>query len=231
MRRTMIVGGVLVALLAGTTIWRFAFHDNTAKSKPTAVTTPSILGGSSTPPSATVATTLTHVSDSTDQDRTPAGAVHAAIRFLELDEQLFPTASPEKARALTDSITSTGSRRRLGDRAEQHQREILAKGDLEGLVLRLAPISVRVRNHTTSHSTVDVYILRLWSFPSKGALDDYATAQIDLVWENNQWRLKNSSVIDGPYPVARFSSRPIIASTAKRFEDALAGFDDKALLP
>ena len=125
----MIVGGVLVALIAGTTIWRFSFHDNTAKSKPTAVTTtPVTADGSSTPPSATVATTITHVSDSTDQDRTPAGAVHAAIRFLELDEQLFPTASPEKARALTDSITSTGSRRRLGDRAEQHQREILAKG-------------------------------------------------------------------------------------------------------
>ena len=232
MRRTMIVGGVLVALIAGTTIWRFSFHDNTAKSKPTAVTTtPVTADGSSTRPSATVATTITHVSDSTDQDRTPAGAVHAAIRFLELDEQLFPTASPEKARALTDSITSTGSRRRLGDRAEQHQREILAKGDLEGLLLRLAPISVRVRNHTTKQSTVDVYFLRLWSFPSKGALDDYATAQIDLVWENNQWRLKDSSVIDGPYPVARFSSRPIIASTAKRFEDTLAGFDDKDLQP
>ena len=82
MRRITIAGGVLIAVIAGTTIWRFAFHDNTAKSTPTAVTTtPVASDGSSTPPSATVATTITHLSDSTDQDRTPAGAVHAAIQI------------------------------------------------------------------------------------------------------------------------------------------------------
>ena len=98
-------------------------------------------------------------------------------------------------------------------------------------MLRLAPISVRVRNHTTTRSTIDVFFLRLWSFPGKGALDDYATAQIDLTWEDNAWRLNDSSVIDGPYPVSRFSARPVIASTAKRFEQVLAGFNDKELHP
>lgn len=132
---------------------------------------------------------------------------------------------------MSDSITSAGARKRLGDRAEAHQREILAKGDLEGLVLRLAPISTRVRNYTTSAATVDIFVLRLWSFPTRGALDDYATAEVRLVWENDEWRLTDSSVIDGPYPVARFSARPALASTAARFEQTLAGFDDQDLMP
>jgi hypothetical protein len=234
MRRTWIIGGALVALLATTTVWRFATNgDNPAAQPPTTAATVSSEGsdGLSTRRSETVATTTTPKLVSPEQARSETGAVEAAIRFLELDEQLFPKATPEQARALSASITSNGARRRLGDRAEKHQREILAKGNLEGLVLRLAPISTRVRNHTTKSSTVDVFFLRLWSFPAKGALDDYATAQIDLVWENNEWRLADSSVIDGPYPVARFSSRPIIASTAKRFEDTLAGYDDSALIP
>ena len=233
MRRTWIIGGALAALLATTTVWRIATNgDSPAQQAPTTSTAAGSTGstGLPTPHSATAATTTTK-SASPDTGRTETSAVHAAIRFLELDEQLFPNATPERARALSESITSNASRRRLGDRAEKHQREILAKGDLEGLVLRLAPISTRARNHFTKSSTVDVFFLRLWSFPTKGALDDYATAQIDLVWENDTWRLADSSVIDGPYPVARFSSRPIIASTAKRFEDTLAGYDDTALIP
>ena len=163
--------------------------------------------------------------------RSKVGAVHAAVRFLELDEQLYPAITPETARTMSDSNTSTGARKRLGDRAETHQREILAKGDLQGLSLRLAPISTRVRNYNTSKATVDIFLLRLWSFPTKGALDDYATAEVRLVWENGEWRLEDSSVIDGPYPVARFSARPTLASTAALFEQSLAGFDDEDLIP
>ena len=74
------------------------------------------------------------------------------------------------------------------------------------------------------------FLLRLWSFPTKGALEDYATAEVKLVWENGEWRLADSSVIDGPYPVARFSARPTLASTATRFEETLAGFNDEDLI-
>ena len=234
MRRTWIIGGALVVLFATTTVWRIATNgDSHAPQQPT---TSTAAGGTDstglpTPRSGPAATTTTPKSASPDIDRSEASAVHAAIRFLELDEQLFPNATPEQARALSESITSNSARRRLGDRADNHQREILAKGDLEGLVLRLAPISIRSRNHTAKSSTVDVFFLRLWSFPTKGALDDYATAQIDLVWDNGEWRLADSSVIDGPYPVARFSARPTLASTAARFEMTLAGFIDEDLIP
>ena len=152
------------------------------------------------------------------------------MRFLELDERLFPNTSPVEARRLSDSITATQSRARLGERAEAHQREILAKGPLDGLTLRLAPIAVRTRDHTRTSATVDVYFLRLWSFPSKGALDDYATAEIHLALENDEWRLVDSSVIDGPYPAGRFSARPTLASTAAQFEKLLAGFTDTELI-
>ena len=234
MRRTPIIIGLLVATIAGTALWRTTHHDRTATQTTTSTTTSLTTqpaAGATTPPS-----TATPRPAGTTQptamaagDRSPSGAVHAAIAFLELDEQLFPTATPARARALSDSITADVSKTRLGDRAEQHQREILAKGDLAGLVLRLAPISTRVRSHTVSRSTVDVFFLRLWSFPGKGAMDDYATAQIDLVWEHDAWRLWDSSVIDGPYPVARFAAHPVIASSASRFEATLAGFSDEDL--
>ena len=101
---------------------------------------------------------------------------------------------------MTDSITSTGARKRLGDRAEAHQREVLAKGDLQRLTLRLAPISIRVRNYTDMSATVDIFLLGLWSFPTKGALDDYATAEIRLVWENGEWWLADWSHPTPPCP-------------------------------
>ena len=101
----------------------------------------------------------------------------------------------------------------------------MAKGDLEGLILRLAPIASRVRNYTDDHATVDIYFLRLWSFPSKGALDDYATVQLDLVWEQNNWRLDDSSLIDGPYQSPASLHGPSFASSAAKFESTLSGYD------
>jgi hypothetical protein len=228
-RRTWIIAATLITVIAGTALWQITHRP--ARTQQAATVT-------ATPPRPT---DKPITSPATSSPRPPIGnesepsttsdPVRAAVRFLELDEQLFPTVTPERARALSDSITSTAARKRLGDRAEEHQRATLAKGDLAGLVLRIAPISTRVRNVTDASATVDVFFLRLWSFPGKGALDDYATAQIDVVFEDGVWRLSDSSVIDGPYPVARFSARPVIASTATRFEQLLAGFDDTGLVP
>ncbi len=228
MRRTLIIGGAIVTVIVATSVWRLTTGDTQtatpeAKSPVKAAAAGAQPAPSKIEPGATTTITLPRA------DRSETSAVSAAVRFLELDEALFPGVSPTDARTMSDSITSTNARDRLGKRAEQHQTELLAKGDLQGLILRLAPISTRVRNHTLTSSTVDIFFLRLWSFPKSGALDDYATAQLDLVWETNQWRLADSSVIDGPYPVARFTSRPVLASTAKRFEDSLAGYDDKEL--
>ena len=231
MRRTtipVIAAIALAGLVATTGGWQLLHrHSTNSSSKPAALNTATIPNGSVSAPMISVP----KVSEVRVSDTSARSAVHAAVRFLEFDERLFPAASPEQARALSDSITSTGARTRLGDRAEAHQREILAKGDLAGLTLRLAPIATRVRNHTASTATVDIYLLRLWSFPAKGALDDYATAEVRLVWENNEWRLTDSSVIDGPYPVARFSARPVLGSTAARFEQILDGFTDEDLIP
>ena len=228
MRRTIIGAIALAAVVAATGAWQLVTRgSDRAPAEPVTTTTPTSLPSIVSTPITTTSATGKPV----DVDRSKTGAVRIAIRFLELDERLFPAVSPAVARAMTDSITSTSARKRLGDRAEAHQREILAKGDLQGLTLRLAPISTRVRHYSTSSATVDIFLLRLWSFPTKGALDDYATAEVRLVWEKGEWRLTDSSVIDGPYPVARFSARPTLASTAARFEQTLAGFDDEDLTP
>ena len=228
MRRTTIAAISLTGIVATTSAWQLLHRG----SKPPP-TTPTTSSAATTRATSVSAPTLqpTKSIKTAEGSRSKVGAVHAAVRFLELDEQLFPAVSPETARSMSDSITSSGARNRLGDRAETHQREILAKGDLQGLTLRLAPISTRVRTYTATSATVDIFLLRLWSFPSSGALDDYATAEVRLVWENDEWRLADSSVIDGPYPVARFSARPTLASTAARFEQTLAGFDDEVLIP
>ncbi len=168
---------------------------------------------------------------SSDRPLTSESPTHAALRFLDLDEELFPPVTPAKARALTESIASASERKRLGDLAEEHQRQTLAKGDLEGLTLRIAPIATRTRNCTPTVCTVDVYFLRLWSFPGKGALDDYATVEIHIVNEDDQWRLDSSSLIDGPYPAGRFSPRPNASFNAPSFEATLDGFTDTEINP
>ena len=230
MRRATIGAITLTGIVIATGAWQLLHRG----SKPAPTTLTNTSDAATTNASSVSAPTTrpkTAAIDAAEGIRSKVGAVHAAVRFLELDEQLFPAVSPETARTMSDSITSAGARKRLGDRAETHQREILAKGDLQGLTLRLAPISTRVRNYSTSTATVDIFLLRLWSFPTKGALDDYATAEVRLVWENGEWRLADSSVIDGPYPVARFSARPTLASTAARFEETLAGFIDEDMIP
>lgn len=182
---------------------------------------------------ATVVVAATDATPAVLDDSLPlaASATRSAVRFLDLDEELFPPVSAEKARARTESIASTGARLRLGQQAFDHQTQILAKGDLAGLGLRIAPIAARTRNCGPSACTVDVFFLRLWSFPGRGALDDYATATINLVWQDASWRLDSSSVIDGPYPAGRYSAHPATAANAKVFEADLAGFTDTELTP
>ena len=184
MRRTTIAALSLTGIVATTGAWQLLHRGSNPP--PTTPTTSADVATDSTPASAPTTRPKTAAIDPAEGTRSKVGAVHAAVRFLELDEQLFPAVSPETARSMSDSITSTGARKRLGDRAEKHQHEILAKGDLQGLTLRLAPISTRVRNYSASAATVDIFLLRLWSFPTKGALDDYATAEVRLVWENGE---------------------------------------------
>ena len=231
MRRTNIAAITLAGTVITTGAWQLLHRGSEPPPIKPAIATSSVVKTDEEAVSAPTTQPKPAAIYTTEGTRSKVGAVHAAVRYLELDEQLFPAVSPETARSMSDSITSAGARRRLGDRAETHQREILAKGDLQGLTLRLAPISTRVRNYSTSTATVDIFLLRLWSFPTKGALDDYATAEVLLVWENGEWRLADSSVIDGPYPVARFSARPTLASTAARFEQSLTGFIDEDLIP
>ena len=228
MRRTTIAAITLTGIVLTTGVWQLLHRGSKPPLTEPAIATSSV---AKTDGQTVSAPTTSPKVNSAEGSNSKVGAVHAAVRFLELDERLFPAVSPETARSMSDSITSAGARKRLGDRAEIHQGEILAKGDLQGLTLRLAPISARVRSYSSNSATVDIFLLRLWSFPAKGALDDYATAEVRLVWENGEWRLADSSVIDGPYPVARFSARPTLASTAARFEETLAGFNDEDLIP
>ena len=230
MRRTTIAAITLTGIVITTGAWQVLHRGPKPPHTEPGIATSSVAKTDVQAVSAPT-TKLTAPIDATEDSHSKVGAVHAAVRFLKLDERLFPAVSPELARSMSDSITSAGARKRLGDRAETHQREILAKGDLQGLTLRLAPIIIRVRSYSSNSATVDIFVLRLWSFPTKGALDDYATAEARLVWENSEWRLADSSVIDGPYPVARFSARPTLASIAARFEQTLAGFNDEDLIP
>ncbi len=157
-------------------------------------------------------------------------ATAAAVRFLELDEQLLPPVGASKARVLIESVAASSERRRLGDLAADEQDRVAAKGDLGDLRLRIAPIAARTRDCGIDTCTVDIYFLRLWSFPGKGALDDYATAEVHVRREAGGWRLVRSSVIDGPYPAGPFGARSgQSVGGAASFESALNGFTDEGL--
>jgi hypothetical protein len=230
-RRSTIAALALLTVIGATSAYRL-----TRTTKPTLPTTaPPPTTQSTSPPvegnrtAASVTTSTVPAASTTSRPMTDETPTHAALRFLDLDEELFPPVTPDKARALTESIASLGSRERLGDQAADHQRQTLAKGDLAGLTLRIAPIVTRTRNCTDTVCTVDVYFLRLWSFPGRGALDDYATVEIHVVRENDEWRLDSSSLIDGPYPAGRFSARPNASFNAPSFETTLSGFTDSEM--
>lgn len=225
MRRTTVVIAAALVTITGTAAIRLLRTPSDTSPQPPVTTQPVPAIG---PTPREGPTTTTTIQTRQPEEESPT---HAALRFLNLDEQLFPATSPENARALTESIAASTERERLGTQAADHQRQVLAKGDLAGLRLRIAPIVARTRDCTATACTVDVYFLRLWSFPGQGALDDYATAEIHVIVEGNEWRLQRSSVIDGPYPAGRYSSRPTSAIAAKSFESALVGFSDTEVTP
>ena len=228
MRRSTIVAAALFLVIVVTSAYRLTRTSSTPVPAASTSTTPrpasTPVDGDET--ASTLAAPPVPATSTPGRPVTVETPTHAALRFLDLDEELFPPVTPEKARALTESIAAAGSRARLGDQAEDHQRQTLAKGDLAGLKLRIAPIATRTRRCTATACTVDVYFLRLWSFPGRGALDDYATVEIHIVKENDEWRLESSSLIDGPYPAGRFSTRPNASFNAPAFEATLAGFND-----
>ncbi len=236
MRRPTIAIAALATVVAGLGIYRtFTSHDTTSTSTSTPTTVPEVASTRLGPQVTVVVpqepTSATNSATSPNEAASDSSPLTAALRFLDLDEELFPPVTSEKARALTESIASKNAKTRLGQHAFDHQQQTLAKGDLAGLTLRIAPISARTRMCTDQRCTVDVYFLRLWSFPNRGALDDYATVEIRLVKEANQWRLDGSSLTDGPYPVGRFSSHPASGATAKAFEAILDGYTDTGLTP
>ena len=235
MRRSTITIISLATVVAGLGIYKTFTGHHTA-SEPLFAPAATREAATQTTPSSTkvgpeTQTTITNVIPSPTATIDGSSPIAAAVRFLDLDEDLFPPVTPEKARALTETIASTNARTRLGQQAFDHQQQILAKGDLAGLKLRIAPISARTRMCTDQHCTVDIYFLRLWSFPNRAALDDYATVEIRLVKETNEWWLDGSSLTDGPYPVARFSNHPASGATAKAFEAILDGYTDTGLTP
>ena len=224
---TKIVAGIAV-IAATTSAWTLAHRGSRSAARPSASTL------AATPIPGVSAPTTTSVGEPASTGsamRTEIGARRAAVDFLKLDEQLFPATSPEKARALTESIASAAERVRLGDEAELHQRQRLAEGSTNGLVLRIAPITARTVSYGDSAATVDVFFVRLWSFPGTGALDDYATVEVHLLWERDSWRLDSSSLVDGPTPVDRYGQRTPTPSEAARFEQRLEGFTDEGIVP
>jgi hypothetical protein len=228
MRRTTIAIGAVAVVLVVTTAYRLLTNDPTpsaAIANPTVATKaqPEVVIVSSSLPVLLVAPTSTSPG-TTSQSQVPETPTSAALRFLDLDEELFPPGTPEKARALTEGIASSKTKLKLATLAEEHQRQVIAKGDLAGLTLRIAPVVSRTRSCNAETCIVDVYFLRLWSFPGQGALDDYAT--VEIVNENNEWKLESSSLIDGPYPSGRYSARPNLGMNGKAFESTLSGYTD-----
>ncbi len=236
MRRTTIVISIATAALVATTAIKIFTGNDTNHTTHTVSDRARTTDSTSTVAANVVAvhvdaTGNTSPEPKQEQITSRETPVAAALRFLDLDEELFPPVSPEKARALTESIVSDASRSRLGQQAFNHQTQTIAKGDLAGLTLRIAPIVHRTRDCTPTACTVDVYFLRLWSFPDKGALDDYATVEIHVVYEHDQWKLESSTLVDGPYPAGRFSARPNASLNAKAFETILNGYTDAETKP
>lgn len=106
MRRKTIAAVTVVIVIVATSACRLT--RTTPPTLPTAAT-PTSPQPAPTPldrnkPSTTLATPPIPTTPATSRPMTTETPTHAALRFLDLDEELFPPVKPEKARALTESI-------------------------------------------------------------------------------------------------------------------------------
>ncbi len=149
----------------------------------------------------------------------------AAVRFLELTQDVVRLAPEEGARAQR-AIASSAS----ADRLSQEVFETLtglANDVPGGVIVQIAPLGVR-SVETSAGWDVSIWYVEVVVYGNELAVEQWRTATYSLVDEDGEWRMDALVSTDGPVPTRPAAA---VAWSTPAFIAGIAGFDDEVLQP
>jgi len=155
--------------------------------------------------------------------RTEAGALAAAISYLEATEEVV-TLTPADAAAAQSAIATAEFADEFAADTEQRMTE-LAEAVPGGITLRLAPIEARSVAHGDDW-LVSIWYVQAITLVGETVVDDWRTANYRMRWEDDTWKIASFESNRGPMPGR--GTQPASA-TPTQFEALLAGFSDDGL--
>jgi len=155
--------------------------------------------------------------------RTEAGALAAAVSYLEATEEAV-TLAPADAGAAQSAMATAVFADEFAADTERRMSELVAAVP-GGIRLRLAPIEAR------SVPDGDDWLVSIWyvqaiTLVGETVVDDWRTANYRMRWEGDTWKIASFESNRGPMP-GRGTQPP--SATPTQFEALLSGFSDDGL--
>ena len=138
-------------------------------------------------------------------ERSAAGASAAATQYLATAAELVERPVHERARALRRMAAPSFAGTIVADIEEALEPvdEALGGGTGRALV-RTLPVAYRVMEFTPDRAQVVVWGATVFLLEGVSAPEEaWGTSEVDLVWEDGDWRLAAWSSYDGPTPANR----------------------------
>lgn len=152
--------------------------------------------------------------------RGEAGAAAAALRFLELTEDVARMA-PAEAAAVQRSISTEASADRLAGEVGATLTDV-ALSVPAGVTVEIAPLGSYARPAGDGWE-VSVWYVEVVVYGDELAVEQWRTATYSLEWEAGEWRMADLVSSDGPTPVRPASA---VASTTAELVTATGRFSD-----
>lgn len=200
MRRSTVIGLVIVAGVAVVGLRALASRDNTTKpTTPTSIAAPSTATG--TRPTITDGHGVPH-----GWARDADGAVKAAVSAVQLTGRIaragFITRSDMIASLASDGYGPTlasESANQLAEMASTLGEASVAPGDL---MWRELPLTARVVQASDGDAQVEVWSVLVVGVINLGApRQAWRTLNVDLVWESDDWKINGWTTRPGPTPL------------------------------
>lgn len=153
--------------------------------------------------------------------QTEEGAVEAALRFLELTEDVVAM-SPAEGAELQRSISTESSADRLAAEVEATLSDVELSVP-EGLTVHVSPLGTSARPVGDGWA-VSVWYVEVIIYGDELAVEQWRTATYSVEWEAGDWRMADLESRDGPTPVRPAST---VASTTAELVAATAGLSDE----
>jgi hypothetical protein len=157
--------------------------------------------------------------------RTEQGARAAAVRFLELTEnvvELTPAEGAAVQRSIATDRAADGLAAELLD-----QLTAIATQVPDGVVVEVAPIGVRSVDRGDGWD-VSVWYVEVIVYGQELAVEQWRTATYSLMWEHDEWRMDALDSTVGPAPTRPAS---VLAATTVEIAAAVADFEGAGLVP